>query len=36
MAPTGRAEPFPMLRDRVSASRSRRLPLMQETGMVTR
>ena len=36
MAPTGRAEPLPRLRDRVSAKSSSRLPERTVTGMVTR
>ena len=32
IAPTGRAEPLPMLRERVSASRSSTLPLRAEAG----
>ena len=36
IAPTGSAEPLPMDRDRVSAKSNRRLPLMQDTGTVTR
>ena len=36
IAPTGRAEPLPMLRDRVSARSRRRLPMRQDTGSVTR
>lgn len=33
MAPTGRAEPFPMLLDIVSANKSKRLPVSADTGM---
>ena len=33
MAPTGRAEPFPILLDIVSANKSKRLPISADTGM---
>ena len=33
IAPTGSAEPLPILRESVSASRSSRLPQSAETGM---
>jgi hypothetical protein len=36
MAPTGRAEPLPRLREAVSASSRRMLPLRAEAGMETR
>ena len=35
IAPTGKAEPLPKLLDRVSANSSSKLPLRQDTGMVT-